>query len=382
MPIYAVKGQKKDGKQKYRVVYCYTDNNGKYKNIERTVYGKDEARQMESELQYKYTLEQPEKSMTVNALYKEYIKVKKHEVRESSFEKSKSVLKSYVLDTLGDNKIDKLTPKVLTDWKNHINSLENIKTIRMKKNIYSEFRAMLNFAVKMDYLSKNPLLKVGNFKAPMELKKEMDFYTADEFKKFIAAAKEYCQKQEEAGNIFDWNYYVFFCIAFYTGMRKGEIYALRWCDIINNEIRITRSLNQQLKGEDRITPPKNKSSIRSIQIPRELKGVLDAHKSRCMDFDFFSDASFVCGGETAIRNSPVARMNELFAKTAGLKRIRIHDYRHSHASLLANEGISIHEIARRLGHSTITQTLETYSHLYPSEIDRALKILDNMDIKL
>ena len=71
-------------------------------------------------------------------------------------------------------------------------------------------------------------------------------------------------------------------------------------------------------------------------------------------------------------------MNARFAAAAGVKVIRIHDFRHSHASLLANEGINIQEIARRLGHSDIKMTWNTYSHLYPREEERAIKILDNI----
>ncbi len=381
MPIYKMNG-KKDGKQKYRVRINYVDDLGHARQLDRVVYGSEEAKQLERELNYKIKIktEKPDTALTLQQLYDEYIKAKTHEVRESTLDKSKRMLKLYVLDKYGSVKLNKLTPVLLNEWKQHINSLEGISSITTRQNIYGEFRALLNYGVKMEYLQKNPLLKVGNFKAPLEFKKEMDFYTADEFKKFISAARAHCDKQELSGELFDWNYYVFFCIAFYMGMRKGEIYALRWCDMTDDEIKITRSLNQQLRGSDRITPPKNKSSVRTIQIPEPLKAVLSEHKERCKVLKNFSEELLVCGGEKALRNTTVSNMNEYFAKSADLKKIRIHDYRHSHASLLAQKGISIHEIARRLGHSNITQTLETYSHLYPSESERAINILD--EIKL
>ena len=66
------------------------------------------------------------------------------------------------------------------------------------------------------------------------------------------------------------------------------------------------------------------------------------------------------------------------AAAAGLPHIRIHDFRHTHATLLANEGINIQEIARRLGHSNVEQTWNTYSHLYPREEERAVAILDSL----
>ena len=79
-----------------------------------------------------------------------------------------------------------------------------------------------------------------------------------------------------------------------------------------------------------------------------------------------------------MRDSTLDNKNKMFAKAAGLKHIRIHDFRHSHASLLANEGINIQEIARRLGHSKIEMTWNTYAHLYPREEERAVKILNKI----
>ncbi len=79
-----------------------------------------------------------------------------------------------------------------------------------------------------------------------------------------------------------------------------------------------------------------------------------------------------------MRDTGIANKNIEFADKAGLPHIRIHDLRHSHASLLANEGINIQEIARRLGHSKIEITWNTYSHLYPREEERAVQILNKI----
>lgn len=345
MPIYKMNG-KKDGKQKYRVRINYVDNLGKSHQIDRVTYGSEEAKQLERELNYKIKQEKPAAKLTVQALYNEYVKAKKFEVRESTLDKTKNILIHHILPELSETKIDKLSVTVLEEWKRYIEN-KNL-SIRMRKNVYSEFRAMLNYAVKMEYIQKNPLLKVGNFKAPLELEEEMLFYTPEEFRKFISAAESYCKKCENSGSLYEWNYYVFFCIAFYMGMRKGEIFALQWSDIKGTNMSITKSITQKLKGEDRVTPPKNRSSIRTIEIPEPLITVLNDHKLRCMQFDNFSDDMYICGRERPVRDTTVQTMNEKFATAAGVKKIRIHDFRHSHASLLANEGINIQEIARLL----------------------------------
>lgn len=381
MPINKVldkngKPVKKDGKQKYRVRVNFTDTLGKNRQIERTAYGSDEAKQLELELTHSFKKSTPAQRMTILELYNQYITAKTHELRETSLKKTQGILTRHILTYLSDVKLDKLTSPVLQNWKQDIEKLD--LSITMRKNIYKEFRAMLNFGVKLDFLPQNPLLKVGNFKAPLDEHKEMLFYTPDEFQKYITVARELAENASD--NIQQWNFYVFFNLAFFTGMRKGEIYALTWNDIKDNEIHITKSLSQKLKGADRITPPKNKSSVRVIQIPKPLQSVLSEHYTRCKAMNGFTDEYFICGGTLPIRDTTVDKSNRRFAKLADVKHIRVHDFRHSHASLLANNGINIQEIARRLGHSDIKTTLQTYSHLYPKESERALKVLNSIKI--
>ena len=375
MPIYKMKG-KKDGKQKYRVRVNYIDNFNVAKQIDRVAYGLEDAKQLERELNYSLKEETPTTRMTVNDLYEEYIKSKRHEVRETTLDTASRIIKRYVIPHLGTIRIDKLTAPKLQEWKQKIEELG--LSIVTRQNIYGAFCAMLNYAVKLEYIPKNPLSLVGNFKAPLEIKKAMQYYTAEEFKAFVRAARENAIQSENEGYMHKWHYYVFFNIAFYTGMRKGEIHALQWMDIMDDYIIITKSLAQKLKGADRITPPKNKSSIRTIQIPKPLKNVLDEHYKRCQSMDGFNDSYLICGGTKALRDTSIQNELKRYAEKAEVKIIRVHDFRHSHASLLANEGINIQEVARRLGHAKISMTWETYSHLYPREEERAVQILNKI----
>lgn len=383
MPIYKMtdkngKNIKKDGLQKYRVRINYTDSYGKAKQIDRVAYGSDQAKQLELELSHKLNNQELSPKMTIEQLFNEYIQAKKTEVRETSLDKTNRILKRYVLPDFKDIKIDKLTVPMVQNWKQSLS--DGGLSITTRKNIYGEFRALINYAVKMEYINRNPLIIAGNFKAPLEPKKEMLYYTSDEFKKYISAAKGYAEKSEQDGSLYDWNYYVFFNIAFYMGMRKGEIYALQWTDIKDDKyISVTKSIAQKLKGGDRITPPKNKSSIRTVQIPQPLKAVLlEQYNRQKTAINNFTDNFYICGGTRPVRDTSLEKINKKIADMAGVKRIRIHDFRHSHASLLANEGINIQEVARRLGHSDISMTWNTYSHLYPREEERAIKILDKI----
>lgn len=368
MPIYKMQG-KKDGVQKYRVRINYTDNSGKPRQLDRVAYGAAEAKALEARLLS--SLDNGDGRMTVDALFEEYKAVKKNQVRETTLLKSTGNISRHVLPELGSVKLRQLDGKALQRWKHYIEGKS--LSIVTKKNIYRDFAAMLNYAVRMEYLTRNPLHIVGNFKDAYDAPKELRYYTHDQFKRFIAAARD------DAKTFCDWSCCTFFVVAYYTGARKGEINALRWSDIEGDTIHIRRSITQKLRGEDSETPPKNKSSIRDIKMPLPLIRVLGEHKERQKQIKGFSEDFRVCGGAACVRDTTLDVKNRKYADLAGLPHIRIHDFRHSHASLLANEGINIQEIARRLGHSKPETTWNIYSHLYPREEDRAVAILNGMD---
>lgn len=375
MPIYKMDGRR-DGKQKYRVRINYIDNAGKARQVDRVTYGSDEAKILELKLLQSIKHDAPMKRITLRQLFDEYCEVRKNEIRESTLDKFKRIMEYHIMPELESVKLDKLDPRLLTQWKL---SMENKDiSLRTKQAAFGVLRTLLNYAVKMDYIPKNPAVKVGNFKSSGEIKKDMDFYTAEEFKKFISAARQNVQEAEKRGFLSEWDFYVFFAIAFYTGLRKGEIHGLRWSDISKGYLSVKRSVTQKLKGDDRETPPKNNASIRTLQVPIPLKRILDEHKKRWKQYDGFTSSFRVCGGTKSLRDTSIENHNKRFAQMAGVKKIRIHDFRHSHVSLLANNGINIQEIARRLGHAKIEMTWNTYSHLYPKEEEKAVEILNKI----
>ncbi len=376
MPITRTK-KRKDGLQQYRVRINYTDVSGTARQVERTAYGLQEAQMLEMQLlsEYKETKKSPTARMTIEDLYHEYEKYHANETRATTHATAIKVLKLRVLPFLSGTRLDKLTQPVVAKWKNSISALPLATST--KKTAYKAFSALLNYAVKMEYISKNPLSALGNFRDTDSFSKPADslhYYSAEQYLKYISQAKA------KASTVIDWGYYVFFSIAFYTGARKGEINALKWSDINDNILHIRRSISQKLKGGDVETPPKNKSSYRNLQIPQPLMKILAEHKERQRESHrAFCDDFRICGGEKPLRDTSIENKNKAFSSAAGLPHIRIHDFRHTHASLLVNEGINIQEIARRLGHSDVQMTWSVYSHLYPREEERAVAILDKIE---
>jgi len=163
MPIYKTGKTKKEGLQKYCVRINYVADSGEYKQITRTAYGIDRAKYVERQLEHEIKIqrEMPVKKMTVKQLFDDYISIKKYEVRESTLDKSKRMLEYYVLSTLENIRIDKLSIKILQDWKI---SMEKKKlALTTKRNIFTELRTMLNYAVRMEYIPKHQLSKVRQF---------------------------------------------------------------------------------------------------------------------------------------------------------------------------------------------------------------------------
>ncbi len=373
MPILK-SNKKKNGLQGYIVRYNYTDQNGERKRLEKTVYGKTEAQIAEQQLRLQAESD-PSGKMTVSDLFDEYIKDKSLNVRETTCDKVRRTLAGNVLPFFSSKKLDSLSPRLLQEWKQSI--AEQDTKISTKQKLYQEFSTMLKFAVRRGYLKSNPLDQIGNFKDVYFSKPEdvLHYYTADQYLMFANAARS---AAEEKNTEIEWGCYVFFAVAFYTGARKGEINALKWSDLDGNIMHIRRSIAQKVKGDDRETPPKNKSSYRDLQMPMPLLAILSEHRDRQMCDPRFSDEWRVCGGCNPLRDTTIEKKNTSYANAAGLPHIRVHDFRHTHASVLVNEGINIQEIARRLGHSKVEQTWNTYSHLYPKEEERAVSVFNKI----
>lgn len=306
MPINKI-AKKKNGLQGYRVRVNYTDANGNAKQVERTAYGNAEAVALEQRLIAEYKDKKNTVTrMTVKELFDKYEEYHANETRKTSHDTAMKILRLRVLPTMANCRLDKLTKPTLERWKNEI-STADLSTVT-KQNAYGAFNALLNYAVKMDYIPKNPLSALRNFRdanAVPQAAEELHFYTPEQFLKYIAAA------EERSKSVTDWGYYVFFCIAFYTGARKGEINALKWSDIEGNILHIRRSIAQKLKGGDVETPPKNKSSYRDIQIPEPLMRILEEHKERQRESSrLFTDDYRVCGGERPLRDTSIENKNK------------------------------------------------------------------------
>ncbi len=208
-------------------------------------------------------------------------------------------------------------------------------------------KMILKRAIAWGYLSKNPAEYIEK---PRKETKEMDFLNIEELRQFTETAKQT-----------DPDYYPLFLTACLTGMRRGELLALKWSDInwAISQIHVRRSL---VLGE--IETPKSKAAVRAVIVPPILISVLKKHQLSCpigeLNLVFPNREGKIMHAENMIRRHYLPAL-----RRSGLRRIRFHDLRHTYASLLIAQSENLKFIQQQLGHSSAQVTLDRYGHLMP-----------------
>lgn len=249
------------------------------------------------------------------------------------------------------------------------------KCSRLSYNTINKIMILLkkifDTGVRKALINKNPVANLR--KLPIN-KPVLNFWSVEEFNEFRKLITD-----DEI------SYELFFTIAFFTGMRLGEILALCWNDInlSTNTISVTKTA-YFVNNKNYINSTKTRAGTRSITINNKLSELLKRwqEKQKIMLEEFTTDTDSL----QVIQSSPITvtknmvdkKYKQILSRNIKLKRIRIHDFRHSHASLLINNGEDYLVVKERLGHASITTTIDTYSHLYPSKQKSLAKKLDDI----
>lgn len=197
-----------------------------------------------------------------------------------------------------------------------------------------------------------------NIKKPTrkEMKKEMQIWELEEFVKFQSVVD-------------DVMWQAFFSCLFYSGCRVGELLALSDSDVMFDNgtysLIINKNLSRKGHASDRkytISPPKTAGSNRTVALPQAMNEILDTYLKYKAEKSIAGD--FLFGGDTPLSETTYQRRFREYAETANIKKIRIHDLRHSHASMLIHLNVPITVVSKRLGHSSIDMTLKRYAHCY------------------
>ena len=303
--------------------------------------------------------------MTFEAFFELYKRDMQPRLKENSWLTKEHIVESKIMPYFGQRIISEITTKDVIAWQNELLAYrdENHQPYSQTylKTLHNQLSAIFNHAVRHYDLRSNPAGKAGNMGS--EEHKEMLFWTKEEYQKFADVMMDKPV-----------SYYAFE-VLYWCGIREGELLALTPADFDFNKstLRINKSY-QRIKGRDVITSPKTKKSIRTIKMPEFLRDEMKDYIG--MLYGIGKDDRVF-----DITKSYLTREMERGAKAAGVKRIRIHNLRHSHISLLIDMGFSAVAIADRVGHESIEITYR-YAHLFPSKQDEMAKKLgyERMDI--
>lgn len=366
----------KDGRSWVFRVY-YIDENGvkqqkKSKRYMTSAIAKKEERDFLNKVDAK---EQVDKSnWTFKDLYESYYDYKANieKVKETTFDTYYNRVPH--LKSLENIKLSEFSIDDFNKWKRKIDAKPELKCTSTKNDIFKFLKAILNYGSKqLNFDFHNVYKKMTKFTDPNEAEREMDYYTLDEFKHFISFENEL-------------KYICMFETLYYMGCRKGELRGLTWdkIDFNNKKLNINIQVPSKYGSKDyKFTTLKTKSSKRTLPIPdilfEDLKKLFEEVKQyKNFNIKWFVFGSKEYGHDFPIASKDIDERNNYISSLAGIKRIRPHDFRHSCASLLINNGANVTAVAKYLGHTKIEETLNTYSHLYDNALDNVINIINTL----
>ena len=349
----AVKKDEATGKWMYYGSYKL---NGKTKQYKKRGFEKKKDA-IKAEILFKENLKEPNATITFKELSYQYQVYSEKRIKESSYLTQKAILK-YWEDELGECEVKKLTSNNIEKF---INKLMQSMSFNSVLNYYTKFRAVLNYAVRQGYIQVSPCDNIDLKKDPNEKKKDMMYWTVEQFNKFIANENKPV-------------YHLLFMNQFYMGMRIGETLALQWKDIdlVNNTINIQKTWADMLR---KATTPKTNNSYRLITMPQFLSDEYKAFKENMNanenDYIFGMTVPFYRSSVRRELNETIKKTNIKLPRNEQIPIIRIHDLRHSCASYMINNMVtngtvnfSVYDIAKRLGDNLDT-VLSVYAHWLP-----------------
>lgn len=310
-------------------------------------------------LKRKQAFSDGKENLTIDNLIPIYIQSMYNQNKESTLYDRRNILYNYVLPYFKKAKITELSTKVLYEWQDNLWNIRNPKTndfysYNRLTSIRSSFSAFLSWC-ELRYNIPNNLKKIQKPKRRTQ-KTVMQFWTPEEFEKFISVVDNP-------------TYRTMFYTLFFTGRRKGEVLALNANDVTTNYIIFDKTYSRKTTDKKgyRITSTKNEKRNKTF-ICEPLKYALSNYEP---------SAPFFFGGESPIHENTLSHAFDRYISKAEVKRIRMHDLRHSFVSMCIHLGASVYVVADLIG-DTVEQVLKTYGHLYEED---KMKIINSIKLK-
>ncbi len=356
MPVY--KYTLKNGKTMWYANFYYTDWTGEKKHIcKRGFKTQREAKEYEHSF-----LDQQTKSSDIlfSNLVENYLNDMKYRLKPTTMENKRNIIEGKLLPYFSRLKTCDIDTIKIRTWQNELISFRDTDgkpySQTYLKTIHNQMSAIMNYAMKHYGLLSNPCASAGSIGKSKA--GEMKFWTQKQYEIFSKNIQKSALK-------------LAFDILFYSGIRSGELLALTPSDILPDK-RISIHKNfAKVNGQELFLVPKTPRSKRTIAIPEFLYDDIKNYIAKLYGIQP-NDRIFY------FTKSALEKEIKRVAKKVGLPEIRVHDLRHSHASMLIDMGFDILEISERLGHESVKTTLDTYSHLYPDKDKRLANELNKL----
>lgn len=268
-----------------------------------------------------------------------------------------------ILPVFGDMPLDAISALDVTQWHNELIG-EGLSQTYIN-NLHTCLSSIFNHAIKFYGLRVNPCTQSGRAKMTDPKKKELRFWTYEQFRAVDLAFQGGGSESLKDRTIIN--------LMYWTGMRKGEFRALNWADIDfqAGEVFISKSYQRLKGGKETITTTKTGVS-RSVKLPAIVLDLLDQYRNTC--YDSSPESPIFPYGRVLIEN-----VIERGCELSGVPSINVHGLRHSHASLLIQLDTNVVLISKRLGHEKVSTTLDTYSHFFPDDEIKAVERMEQLN---
>ncbi len=282
-------------------------------------------------------------AITFGTLRRAYADFCATRLKGSTLRAKESMIRNNIAPYFDSRQIDQITTQDVSMWQDAIKA-KGFKATSLRQ-INGQLTAIFNFAVKYKGLARNPCIEPIGSTSRESI--SISFWTLDEYNSFIS-------------HVTDITYKTIYEILYYSGCRIGELLALTLSDIDfqRNTISISKTFDYHIK-KDNIGTPKTQNSVRTVVLPEKIIANLKDYTTHIYDITPDNALFFFSYDQiSAYKNRVCQQYN--------IKRIRLHDFRHSHVSLLVEMGTDIYLIAERIGDDV--QTVQrTYAHLYPNK---------------
>jgi integrase len=275
-----------------------------------------------------------------------YNDVAAHNLREKTLQAYEYLIRLHIKPELGNYKLSQISPAIVQKF--YSKKLETLSK-RTVQFIHSVLHKAFDQALRWNLVTRNVFDLVD---APNPKRSTMNVWMPEQARQFL--------KHVETDRL-----YPLYALAIASGMREGELLGLYWEDVdfVKSEISVQRAVQYLIGKGLVITEPKTQHSRRSIVVARFA---MDALRNHFDQAELKTGLVFVTSRHTPFNPRNIVRHFKLKSKEAGLPEIRFHDLRHTAATLMLSGGIHPKVVQEMLGHSQISLTLDTYSHIVPS----------------